>query len=403
MYHRLVFGLCVGDLMVSFAFAVNAAAAPKEMKYLIPSARGNAETCTAQGLVLTVGSVMASFYNCMICLYYLSIITYNKNDDYIKRKLEPWFHGIPIVIAVAVGITGLIMKQYNNNGFGGPCYLVSYDPPHCQGVANGIIPEGFTVPCGRGDTESGKIFKGVVYLLPVTIVPAIIIGSMVTMYRTVRKIEHNMRNYGAGALRLRAQHRQAQVVDDPDAARERGNQTNISIFIKTLKSKLLSIFSCVCRHHITSRSNNAKSQKRAVLYMAMSYSLTWGLTWIPIYIHLFIFDHKASVVMAAVLQPLQGLYTLIVYMSPKVRNARNTKRGKLPWCQAIAKAWMSKGEEDRAILGRRSSIDGHRHSMTASMLQRFQNVWLSFMDRRKATDLPPLWLFRKQGFLVTLW
>ena len=259
-----------------------------------------------------------------------------------------------------VGITGLIMKQFNNDGIGGRCYPTSYHPPHCHGVANGIIPKGFTVPCGRGDTKSGNFFQGIVYLLPVTIVPAIIVGTMVTMYRTVRKIERNMRNYGTGALRLRVQHQEAQIVDGPNAARESDNQTNTSTSIKTLKIKLLSIFPFRCGHHITSRSNNARCQKRAVLYMAMSYSLTWGLTWIPIYIDLFILDHEASVVLAAVFQPLQGLYNLIVYMSPKVRHARNTKRGKLPWCQAIAKAWMSKGEEERALLGRRSSINDRR-------------------------------------------
>ena len=146
-YHRLVFGLCVGDLMFSFAFAFSSTPVPKEMQYLIPIARGNVRSCAAQGFFLTVGIVIASFYNCVICLYYLSIITYNKKDDYIKRKLEPWFHGVPIVSAIVIGITGVIVKQYNNDGIGGLCYTRSYHPPHCRGVANGIIPEGFTVPC----------------------------------------------------------------------------------------------------------------------------------------------------------------------------------------------------------------------------------------------------------------
>ena len=88
-YHRLVFGLCVGDLMASFVWAFGSTAVPKDMQYLIPYARGNVQTCTARGFFVTVGLVMASAYNCMVCLYYLSIITYDKKDDYIKRKLEP--------------------------------------------------------------------------------------------------------------------------------------------------------------------------------------------------------------------------------------------------------------------------------------------------------------------------
>ena len=90
-YHRLVVGLCVSDLMTSFAFAFNSTATPKEMKYLMPSARGNVETCTAQGLFVVVnGLVMASFYNCMICLYYLSIITWQSIDTWMSLRI--WFY-----------------------------------------------------------------------------------------------------------------------------------------------------------------------------------------------------------------------------------------------------------------------------------------------------------------------
>ena len=40
----------------------------------------------------------------------------------------------------------------------------------------------------------------------------------------------------------------------------------------------------------------------------------------------------------------EGLLNMIVYMSPKVRNAKKSKRQRVTWCHAIVKAWMSKGE-----------------------------------------------------------
>ena len=53
-------------------------------------------------------------------------------------------------------------------------------------------------------------------IVPVTIIPAIIVGTIVIMYRTMRKIERKMQYYGAGALRLRCAHQQqAQEVNDP--------------------------------------------------------------------------------------------------------------------------------------------------------------------------------------------
>ena len=118
---------------VFFAFAVTSTATPKEIQYSLPSAQRNEGTCTTQGFMLTVGIWIASFYNCMICLYYLSIITFNKKDDYIKHKLEPWFHGVPIILTIVIGIAGLIMKQYNTDGTAGVCHPTSYNPPHCEG------------------------------------------------------------------------------------------------------------------------------------------------------------------------------------------------------------------------------------------------------------------------------
>ena len=263
--------------MVSLVWAIFISA-PKEVQYIIPCyVSGNLGTCTAQGIFLILGVMVASLYNSMICFHYLAIITYNtKKDKYIKGKLEPWFHGVLIILAIVIVIAGLILKQFNSDGIVNTCYLTSYNPPHCWGVANGIIPKGFTLPCGRGDTKSGNLFRLIIYLLPVTITPAIIIGAMATMYRTVRKIEQKMRKYGSTSLRLSSiatlrasvctSQQQAQVVDGQ--------------FLATLKSKFMSMCPCVRRNDNVSRSNNARSQKRKIIgqyavhyYHAMSVSL----------------------------------------------------------------------------------------------------------------------------------
>ena len=68
-YHRLMFGLCIADILSSFGFALGSTMVPKEMNYYIPSAQGNTATCTAQGFLLTVGVAVAALYNCSICLY----------------------------------------------------------------------------------------------------------------------------------------------------------------------------------------------------------------------------------------------------------------------------------------------------------------------------------------------
>jgi hypothetical protein len=60
-YHRLVFGICIADIMSSFAFVLGSTMAPKEMNYFVPGAQGTTTTCTAQRFTLFVGSTIVVF------------------------------------------------------------------------------------------------------------------------------------------------------------------------------------------------------------------------------------------------------------------------------------------------------------------------------------------------------
>ena len=93
-------------------------------------------------------------------------------------------------------------------------------------------------------------------------------------------------------------------------------------------------------------SNSVKSQKRAVLQMALGFGLAWVLTFVP-YIVLFFHPSPATETCHYVFGSLQGVYYFFAYISPEVRNAKRSKRkGKpdLTWSEAFIKAWNSKGE-----------------------------------------------------------
>jgi hypothetical protein len=85
-------------------------------------------TCTAQGFHYTVGIIGTNLYNCSICFYYLEVIRYNKKDEYIRNKLEPWFHVISIIIPLVVGFIFMTMKAYNL--YDSVCFMVPNDEPH---------------------------------------------------------------------------------------------------------------------------------------------------------------------------------------------------------------------------------------------------------------------------------
>jgi hypothetical protein len=148
-YHRLVFGLSVADIIASFCQALSSTMAPKEMSYLVPFASGNTATCDAQGFLISFLGGVSALYNCSICFYYLAIITYNKKYDYIRGKLEPWFHGISILAPLASIVIMSITRAFNGPD-GGTCYGEPYTPPHCIGYEVGEIPRGYSISCGRG-------------------------------------------------------------------------------------------------------------------------------------------------------------------------------------------------------------------------------------------------------------
>jgi hypothetical protein len=396
-YHRLVFGLCIGDILSSFAQALGSAMVPKEMNYLIPGAQGNTATCTAQGSLVGVGVGVAASYNCCICLYYLAIIRYNKKDEYIRNKLEPWFHGISIIIPLVVGFIFMAMKSFNLCE--AVCYLRQNDPPHCIGYESGDMPKGFSIPCGRGDGGENPILYPVTSIVGfgsvLIVTPTVIGATMLLMYRSVSKIEQRMQNYGVKSLRLNAQ--SVRVVRNRGENTETNNRTRgaddqhgVMRRVKRLCMCVYMIPPCLRSRDdqppISRLNSRATSQKRAILHMAAGYAFAWALVQIPFMIVYFVNPSRAILILHACLTPLQGLFNFLVFMSPKVRSAKCSRIGEnLTWRQAFIKAYMSRGERrtGRNLLGFRNIRTGGRVS---AWKQRVQRSLKSLLLRKNTRD-----------------
>jgi hypothetical protein len=400
-YHRLVFGLCIADIMTSFAQALGSTMVPKEMNYFVPGAQGNTATCTAQGFVIIVGVGVAAVYNCSICFYYLAIIRYNKKDEYIRNKLEPWFHGISIVLPLAVGIILLAMKGYN--AYGGVCHLRQYvDAPHCIGYESGDTPEGFSIPCGRGDGRENPILYLVTSIvgfgLVLIITPTVIAVTMLLMYRSVSKVEQRNQNYGVSMLRLNARRRS--INDNHDENTENNNSTRCANdqhdgVMRRLKRFVMCMIPPCLRPRPddqlpTTRSNRSRtSQKRAILHRAAGYALAWAFVYIPFMIITFLLNSNAKLILNACLTPLQGLFNFLVFMSPKARNAKRSIRGRknLTWREAFIKAYMSRGERMRIDRNLSSRNTNRASGSIVSLLQRVRRSSLkSFLVRTSSHD-----------------
>ena len=373
-YHRLVFGLSIADMATSSCFILNTILTPAELKYMIPYSIGNIRTCSAQGFIISVGYEIVCLYNCSICFYYLAIIAFNKKDVFIQNKLEPWFHGISIIWPNAIGFRLLTLSAFNYCDNLRICFQQPYNPPHCMGYKDGDIPPGFLIPCGRGKVSLGYFI--ISHIVTIVITPMVIIVTMTMMHKIVRDSERKMLHYGARTLRLRQSvlenyHRDYSIVD----ANNR-NQAETA----TVADKIKGILKCICfrkknhrRHLAMFHSSTRTQEKRSILYMAMSYSLAWSLIFVPYLIRL-VFKNEPLYVLIPALSPLQGLFNLIVYMSPKVRNAKNSRRSKLTWFQAIGKAWTSKGPKRRSrMLG--GGVNVHDDKRCGSLLECMRSIF----------------------------
>jgi len=112
-----------------------------------------------------------------------------------------------------------------------------------------------------------------------------------------------------------------------------GHSDNEQGIMSRIKRSVLMCMIPRCLHRDnqppTSRSSRPTSQKRrAILHMAAGYALAWAFVQIPFIIDV-IFDHTYDrlILLACLPPPLQGLFNFLVFMSPKVRSAKRSRRG----------------------------------------------------------------------------
>jgi hypothetical protein len=360
-FHRLLFGLCIADIISSFAQSLSTSMVPNEINYYIWNARGNVHSCDAQGFLIVLGD--AWLYNCSLCFYYLSVVKYNKTDEYIRTKLEPLFHGLPIAAACIAAITGLATQSFNSTLVN--CFPATYSPPHCTGYEDGDIPEGFNIPCGRGsDVNYG--FLIFLVLKTVVIEPSVIIVTMTMMYLEVRKIEKKLQKYGVGALRANLQSRLDEA--EPDFRSSVFSRlSRSSVFSKLRKSR-------ESHQSISLRSNNSSRQSRTVLHRAISYAIANVATFI--FPAIVLIRHIAGVdpgiyvweKLALFLFPMQGFFNFLVFIYPGVAGQRASDKD-ISWCKAFTNALTSRGSDGKKkAKGRRCSLpklngDGKKSSL----------------------------------------
>ncbi len=353
IFHRLMLGLSIGDILSSFfSFVLGSSMVPREMSYWVVGARGNVTSCTIQGFVSEIGIYLSTYYNCSVCFYYFAIIKYSMKEDYIRIKLEPWFHVVPIAISLLRSLSLLATEGYNT--FGPFCTTLPNKTlvPHCHGLpieAMGFPPS--EIPCERG-MASDEIWVLVIEVIVVFTPPAVIVVTMLIMCKTVWDIEKRARRYGVSTLRKNARQpvrRVADMNDNENHDDSEANEENVSR-IKRCFSACFIRGEGKSHQHAPATSMKRTSgayQKRTMLCMAGAFGLAWALVWLPNLLLNFLGEAYffQMGLLFSVMWPLQGVFNFLVFMLPKIRRAKRPRRcPELSWHEAAFKAYLSRGE-----------------------------------------------------------
>ena len=277
------------------------------------------------------------WYSCSLNIYYLVKIKYNRRDNYIKSKIEPWLHGLPALVALAI-ISACLAGQLINGVYSGTCAPLTHQPPHCYGMPDGKVVDGFTILCGRGDDAKVLIYiVGIVGFL----LPPIIIGvSLGMIYKNVLMQEQRIGRYGAGTLNVNSASAAANGSGGASTGNHRKGSTSI---VSTLKASVSSRFLSRGRSSVSAASNSDQGS-RAVMYKAFAYALAFFITWIWMIVYMFLdiagaWVHTIYVFLNDVpvpawqlpydycwqfLQQYQGFWTLVVFLQPKASRIKNS-------------------------------------------------------------------------------
>jgi len=334
--HRILFGMAVGDIIFSLSLATYGAMLPSCLDYYVWNAQGNQATCNVSGFMTAVGVLMSPLYTCSLNIYSLAIVKYNKTDSYIQKKMEPFLHGVPIVISLAFGFALLATQGYNSHGVS--CIDPVYHPPHCIGIEDGQVREGFEIQCGRGRDGPSTIVFAVGFFCLFFGSPTTVGVTLGMMYRHVSRQERRMGRYGGGALNHSAPQ---ENINTTTAASVDGSY-GITRMMRSSAASLKSAFGRLSSRS-TSSQNNSKS--RFVMIRARAYSTTFLLTysWYMVIIVLGIAGVSppplALIYLGVIFAPLQGFWNLMIFMYPKVMKAKRSRGGNLSWCQATTEAF----------------------------------------------------------------
>ncbi|CAB9515761.1 expressed unknown protein [Seminavis robusta] len=174
IYHRIVMGLSIMDLIMTTATASMPFANRSDIGLFF--AVGNAQSCTAAGFFYQAW-VGSAIYNATLSIYFLLTVKHGLQEQRISKTMEPYCHVLAISATLLFGITGLAIQGFNPLPYIGTCDIGSPFPGNCLDDEN--------VECERGGISS--FILGLLQITVLVIAALSGIWATIRVYLTVRQ------------------------------------------------------------------------------------------------------------------------------------------------------------------------------------------------------------------------
>jgi len=354
VYRRLVFGLCVCDVILSLS--------QMGSSFVMPSGTfwgsiGNDVTCDIQGFMAVIGTCATVMYSLSLSIYFLLVAKFNMSEQRIKKRIEPYLHIFIIVYSLGGGI--YIYVTHNYNPAGAVCWINS-EPLNCY-----LNPD-------VGCTSVGN---------PYTLKYIFVIGPILAVYCIsiciLAVILHTVRSQASAAEAYRTAWVSQSIAHGADEA-ESGSSPHHSDTSIAFRSSLRCIYATlVCKlkkkslqnenepnplnDYLNSRPTTTILQRRqtelsnrAIAYI-VGYLLTYGFPAAYRFCEKNSSAPFAIILLSRIFFPCQGLFNILIYTYPHVCSFRRHHEDD-SWFRAFWEVVKSGGDgDDTGTSSRRKS------------------------------------------------
>ena len=282
IYHRIMFGMAVADILSSAAMALTTIPMPRDLSNygfdteLWKGTRlGNQQTCTAQGFFFALGVIAMYGYNASLCTYYTCVIFFKMKERTIVKYVERFLlHPGPIIMSLSLSIPPIVLEKYNPTNFDVWCTL-------SQGRGQGVVDQ---------SVEESVLVLISLFLTYIVICFVLIIWRVVYIERQIRHAV-NDNSHDRNFLR------RSPLESSETSLQRRGELLN----------------------RVVETSDNTK----VVFLQASAYILAFLVTLSMPFVRTLSLEESLWIFESQViLMPLQGLFNLIIFIAHKIYNYR---------------------------------------------------------------------------------